>query len=137
MTALAACHITLFPWPGKHDLLRFIINTSTCQRNAVNCSASTLYYRRKHLPVYNLQGGNLSYPVNGALICMMLEGQVIRATFPCNLWRDIVCASCKALLPVLPPPQATSRFLAKSRTEFYFVNICMLLQLATLKFIAR
>ena len=39
----------------------------------------------------------------------MLQGQVIRATFPCNLWRNIVRASCKALLPVLPPPQATCR----------------------------
>ena len=32
---------------------------------------------------------------------------------------------CKALLPVLPPPQATcqtSGFAAKSRTEFYFVQ---------------
>ena len=56
----------------------------------------------------------------------------IRATFPCNLqmWRNIVCASCKALLPVLPPPQATTGLVAKSRTEFYFV------QLATLKFVA-
>ena len=51
-----------------------------------------------------------------------LKGQVIRATFPCNLSSNIVCASCKALLPVLPPPQATSGFVAKSRTEVYYVQ---------------
>ena len=35
---------------------------------------------------------------------------------------NIVCVSHKALLPVLPPLQATSGFAAKSRTEFYFVQ---------------
>ena len=52
-----------------------------------------------------------------------------------NIFVQLVAQHCcKVLLPVLPPPQTTcqtSGFVAKGRTEFYFV------QLATLKFVAR
>jgi len=39
-----------------------------------------------------------------------------------QLSRNIAYAGCKAFLPVLPAPQATSGFVAKSGTEFYFVQ---------------